>query len=136
MHIGLIDILRHCVNTVSPWQGRLREPRLQKAQSLILERQLCPSASSESDAERKQKSMTMKTMTCKDLGGACDLKFQAETFEEMAEMSKNHGMEMFQQGDEAHLDAMKKMQELMKKPEAMNEWFESRRSAFEALPED
>ena len=26
----------------------------------------------------------MKTMTCKQLGGACDLEFQAETFEEIA----------------------------------------------------
>ena len=31
----------------------------------------------------------MKTMTCKQLGGACNLEFKAETFEEIAEMSKN-----------------------------------------------
>ncbi len=30
----------------------------------------------------------MKTMTCKQLGGACDKEFQANTFEEMAELSK------------------------------------------------
>lgn len=46
-------------------------------------------------------------MTCKQLGGACDLMFQAETFEEIAEMSKNHGMEMFRADDEPHLEAMK-----------------------------
>ena len=38
----------------------------------------------------------MKTMTCNQLGGACDKEFQANTFEEISEMSKNHGMEMFQ----------------------------------------
>ena len=38
----------------------------------------------------------MKTMTCKQLGGACDKEFHANTFDEMAEMSKTHGMEMFQ----------------------------------------
>lgn len=38
----------------------------------------------------------MKTMTCKQLGGACGLAFHANTFDEMAELSKNHGMEMFQ----------------------------------------
>lgn len=27
----------------------------------------------------------MKTMTCNDLGGVCDEKFHAETFEEMGE---------------------------------------------------
>ncbi len=56
----------------------------------------------------------MKTMTCKQLGGACDKEFHANTFEEMAEMSKNHGMEMFQKGDEAHLKAMNEIQEMMK----------------------
>jgi hypothetical protein len=78
----------------------------------------------------------MKTMTCKQLGGACDLEFHAETFEEMAELSKQHGMEMFKQGDEAHLKAMSEMQELMKSPTAMQEWFDNKRKAFDALPED
>ena len=41
-------------------------------------------------------------MNCKQLGGACDKAFHAKTFEEMAELSKQHGMEMFQQQDSAH----------------------------------
>jgi hypothetical protein len=76
----------------------------------------------------------MKTMTCKELGGACDLAFHAETFEEMAEQSKKHGMEMFKAQDEAHLEAMNAMQELMQKPNAMQEWFAEKQRAFEALP--
>jgi len=60
----------------------------------------------------------MKTMTCNQLGGACEKEFLAETFEEMAEMSKQHGIEMFQKQEEAHLSAMSKMQELMKAPVA------------------
>lgn len=78
----------------------------------------------------------MKTMTCKQLGGACEKEFSANTFEEIADKSKKHGMEMFQAGDAAHLKAMQNMQELMKSPEAMNEWFENKRKEFEALPED
>ena len=78
----------------------------------------------------------MKTMTCKQLGGACDKEFHANTFEEIAEMSKKHGMEMFQTKDEAHLKAMNEMQELMKSPEAMKEWFENRKREFDALHED
>lgn len=78
----------------------------------------------------------MKTMTCKQLGGVCDKEFHANTFEEMAEMSKQHGMEMFQMGDEEHLKAMNEMQELMKSSEAMKEWFENRRKEFDALPVD
>ncbi len=73
-------------------------------------------------------------MTCKQLGGACDLEFKAETFEEIAEMSKQHGMEMFQKNDEPHLSAMQKMQELMASPEKMKTWFEDRKREFEALP--
>ena len=78
----------------------------------------------------------MKTMTCKQLGGACDLEFKAETFEEMAELSKSHGMEMFQQGDQAHIAAMQAMQAMMQSPEAMNQWFTERRKEFESLKED
>lgn len=36
----------------------------------------------------------MKTMNCKQLGGACEKEFQADSFEEIAEMSKKHGIEM------------------------------------------
>ena len=78
----------------------------------------------------------MKTMTCKQLGGACDKEFHANTFEELAEMSKKHGMEMFQKGDAPHLKAMNEMQELMKSPGSMNEWFEDKRKEFDALTED
>ena len=77
----------------------------------------------------------MKTMTCKQLGGACDLEFQAETFEEMAELSKEHGMEMHQHQDPAHLEAMREMQQLMSDSDAMKTWFDGKRREFEELPE-
>lgn len=77
----------------------------------------------------------MKTMTCKQLGGACDKEFHGNTFEEVAELSKKHGMEMYQKGDEAHLKAMETMQELIKDPEAMGAWFEGKRKEFESLPD-
>ena len=78
----------------------------------------------------------MKTMTCEQLGGACDKEFHSNSFDEIAGMSKQHAMEMFQKKDAAHLKAMNEMQELMKKPEAMKKWFENRKKEFEALPED
>ncbi len=78
----------------------------------------------------------MKTMTCNQLGGACDKSFTAGTFDEMVELSKQHGMEMFQSQDEAHLAVMAKMQVLMQKPEEMQAWFDGKRAEFEALPED
>lgn len=77
----------------------------------------------------------MKTMNCKQLGGACDMEFHADSFEEIAELSKQHGLEMYHQQDDAHLQAMNKMQELMKEPDEMNKWFESKRQEFNDLPE-
>jgi len=75
-------------------------------------------------------------MTCKQLGGACDKEFHANTFEEIAEISKKHAMEMYQAGDQAHLKAMGVMQELMKSPELMSNWFENKRKEFEGLTDN
>ena len=78
----------------------------------------------------------MKTMTCKQLGGACDTEFHANSFEEIAEQSKKHGMEMFQKGDQAHLTAMNEMLELMKTPDSMIDWFDNKKKEFDSLPDD
>ncbi len=75
-------------------------------------------------------------MTCKQLGGACNLEFHAETFDEMAKLSQQHGKEMFEKKDEDHLRAMQEMGELMNDPEAMSNWMEIKRQEFEALPEE
>ena len=72
----------------------------------------------------------MKTMTCKQLGGSCDKEFSASIFEEIAELSKKHGMEMV--NDPAHKEAMQKMMELMKSGK-MNEWYEGKRKEFEKM---
>jgi len=77
----------------------------------------------------------MKSMTCKELGGACYETFTANTFEEIAEQSKQHGMAMFQQQDADHLAAMAAMKELMQNPQAMQAWYEEKKKAFEALPD-
>ena len=75
-------------------------------------------------------------MSCKQLGGACDLEFHADTFEEMAEQSKKHGIEMFQIGDVEHLKAMQSMQDLMKEPNGMAQWFAKKMKEFEALTDE
>lgn len=78
----------------------------------------------------------MKTMTCRQLSGACEKEFHDNTFEEMAQMSKKHAMEMFQIGDEDHIRAMNKMRELMQSPEATKEWFENMKREFHAFPDN
>lgn len=78
----------------------------------------------------------MKSMTCKQLGGACDKIFRAATFEDMAARSKEHGKEMFEQKDPAHLEAMSRIKTMMQSPEQMEKWFAERRAEFAALPDN
>ena len=78
----------------------------------------------------------MKTMTCNQLGGACNKEFQANSFAEIAEMSQKHGTEMFQKSDENHIKAMNEMRKLMQNPDDMKNWFESKKIEFSELPED
>lgn len=77
----------------------------------------------------------MKIMTCKQLGGACDQEFKANTFEEMKDLSHKHGIIIFQEDDEKHIEAMNKMKASMSDREAMNKWMEGRKKEFDALPE-
>ena len=75
-------------------------------------------------------------MSCKQPGGACEKEFHSNTFEEIAEMSQLRGMKMFQNQDKDHLEAMNKIQAIMKQPETMKEWFETKKKEFEALSEN
>ena len=74
----------------------------------------------------------MKTMTCNQLGGACNLEFTANTFDEIAGMSQQHGKEMFGANDPEHIAAMGAMMELMKSGQ-MDTWMAARKAEFEAL---
>ena len=58
-------------------------------------------------------------MKCNQLGGACDKVFKANTFEEIVELSKQHGTKMFKVQDSEHLEAMNKIQVLMQNPKEM-----------------
>jgi hypothetical protein len=78
----------------------------------------------------------MKTMTCKQLGGACDQTFTANTFDEIALMVSKHAREMVQKGDARHIEAMNEMRNNMNSPEAMNTWMNDKRKAFDQLPND
>ena len=78
----------------------------------------------------------MKTMTCKQLGGACDMKFSANTFDEIAQLSQTHGKEMFQINDNSHIIAMNEMNKLMQNNDAMSQWFDAKKLEFDILEED
>lgn len=51
----------------------------------------------------------MKTVTCKDLGGACDEPLTGETFAEVAQKSQAHVKEQMEKGDATHIAAVNAM---------------------------
>lgn len=73
-------------------------------------------------------------MTCKQLGGACDTTFQAEIFEDIAQQSKAHAIQMA--NDEAHKSAMQQMNQLMQNPDKIQQWIKEKKQEFEALPDN
>ena len=52
--------------------------------------------------------------------------------EEMAEMSKNHAMEMMKAGDADHLAAMEEMKKMSE--EAQKTWYKDFVNSFNSLP--
>ena len=94
---------------------------------------LSPAKNKTSFGVRKVKQM--KKMTCIELGGACNEEFHAETFEEMAKLSKEHGQKMMEEGDQDHLNAMQKLMSELTTPEAMQQWMSEKEQAFEAAAE-
>ncbi|TXC81785.1 DUF1059 domain-containing protein [Luteibaculum oceani] len=75
----------------------------------------------------------MKKMTCKELGGACDVTFHANTFAEMAAQSKKHSVAMIKKGDTAHIQAMQEMQTMMQDPDQIAAWMTEKEDLFNNL---
>jgi predicted small metal-binding protein len=78
----------------------------------------------------------MKTMTCKQLGGPCDLALHGDTADEIVKAQDKHLREIVASGDEAHLNALKDMKGRWKHPISGMGWYRATKRAFGALPED
>ncbi|MDP1722073.1 MAG: DUF1059 domain-containing protein [Candidatus Gottesmanbacteria bacterium] len=80
----------------------------------------------------------MKTMTCKQLYGPCDVLIHGATAEEMIANSQAHTMDMIAKGDTLHIDAMNAMkkQHMDMTPDAMKQWMEKFQNDFAACPND
>lgn len=72
----------------------------------------------------------MKSMTCKELGGACDVVFEAEKFEDISAQSKSHGQEMAKNNDAAHLEAMNQIMAKMSEG-TFDQWHSEVKAKFE-----
>ena len=77
----------------------------------------------------------MKTMTCKQLGGPCDLALHGETANDVIKAQDRHLKDAVASGDEAHQSALKDMQGRWKNPIAGMGWYRQTKRDFAALPE-
>ncbi|SDJ39545.1 hypothetical protein SAMN05444157_3164 [Frankineae bacterium MT45] len=78
----------------------------------------------------------MKSMTCKQLGGPCDLALRGETADEVIKAQDAHLNEIVAQGDSAHEPALKEMKGRWKHPISGMGWYRSTKKAFAALPSE
>ena len=84
----------------------------------------------------KQGDMCMKTMTCKQLGGPCDLAFHAENADDIIKAQDAHLKEAVANGDTSHQAALDEMKGRWKNPLSGLGWYINTKKAFAALPED
>ena len=77
----------------------------------------------------------MKTMTCRQLGGPCELQLHGETADEVIKAQDKHLNESVAGGDELHEDALRAMKGRWKHPVSGMKWYRTAKRDFAALPE-
>jgi predicted small metal-binding protein len=78
----------------------------------------------------------MKTMTCKQLGGACDLQLRGDTADEVIKAQDRHLRDAVAEGDTAHEPALDEMKGRWKHPIKGMGWYKNTKREFSELPED
>jgi hypothetical protein len=77
----------------------------------------------------------MKTMTCQQLGGSCDLALHGRTANDLIKAQDKHLKAMVASGDATHEGALKEMQGRWKNPISGMGWYRKTKRDFAALPE-
>jgi len=77
----------------------------------------------------------MKTMTCQQLGGPCDLAHHGATADDVIKAQDKHLKEVVAAGDEVHKPALKDMKARWRRPIAGMGWYRKAKQDFAALPE-
>jgi hypothetical protein len=75
-------------------------------------------------------------MTCKQLGGPCDLALRGQSADEVIKAQDKHLKEAVRGGDETHRDALRAMQGRWKRPLSGMRWYKNTKREFAALPEE
>ncbi|MGP9603773.1 hypothetical protein ACT3SY_13260 [Brachybacterium sp. AOP42-E1-35] len=79
---------------------------------------------------------TQKTMTCRQLGGPCDLAHRGESADEVINAQDKHLKEAVKAGDESHQADRKEMKFRWLHPKQSLGWYNDMKATFAALPED
>ena len=77
----------------------------------------------------------MRTMTCTQLGGACELTLSGTTADEVIHAQDRHLREVVAAGDTQHEDALQAMRGRWRRPVAGLGWYRQVKRDFAALPE-
>jgi hypothetical protein len=77
----------------------------------------------------------MKTMTCKQLGGPCDLQLQGDNADTVIKAQDQHLKDAVAAGDASHADALKAMKGRWKNPIKGMGWYRAVKRDFAGLPE-
>jgi hypothetical protein len=80
--------------------------------------------------------MPTKTMTCAQLGGACDLALTGETADDVIKAQDKHLRDAVAGGDADHEPALDAMKGRWKHPIKGMGWYKETKRAFAALPVD
>jgi hypothetical protein len=78
----------------------------------------------------------MKTMTCKQLGGPCDLELRGDTADEVINLQDEHLKAAVADGDASHEPALIEMKGRWKRPISGMKWYKTAKRDFAALPEE
>lgn len=76
----------------------------------------------------------MKTMTCRDLGGPCDLRHAGKDANEVIKAQDEHLKAAVAGGDETHREALDEMKGRWKRPVSGMGWYRKVKRDFAALP--
>ena len=76
----------------------------------------------------------MKTMTCTQLGGPCDLALSGETADEVIKAQDKHLQAAVAAGDDTHAAALQAMKGRWKRPLSGISWYRQTKRDFAALP--
>lgn len=77
----------------------------------------------------------MKTMTCRQLGGACDLQLRGDAADEIIKAQDRHLKEIVAGGDTAHEAALQAMKGRLRHPLQGLKWYRNVKRDFTHQPQ-